>query len=197
VPLDVELRDMSNRQAIVAMDLENRHRKDVSAYERGLSYSHWLREDFFNSQDDLARALNVSASQVSRLLKLTQLPSVVLTAFPNPMSIRETWGLDLHKAWQDPQLRPLIAQRARGMVTEACTSAEHVYANLMAPSGSRTARRQAGHDDVVRSPEGTPLFRIRRQRKFVALLIPVERISDAALERIRLVVSEELIHPLQ
>jgi ParB family transcriptional regulator, chromosome partitioning protein len=197
VPLRVDLQEMSDRQAIVAMDLENRHRKDVSAYERGLSYSHWLRGQFFSSQDDLARALNVSASQVSRLLKLTQLPSVVLSAFPSPMAIRECWGLNLYRAWQDPQLRSCLALRARALVTSPCIDAEKVYMRLMAPSGKRAAPRHASHDEVVRSSEGAPLFRIRRHRGFVALLVPVERISEAVLKRIRLAIAEELIHPLQ
>src|SRR5258708_5408352 len=41
VPLHVEVREITDRDAIVAMDLENRHRKDISPYERGLSYSQW------------------------------------------------------------------------------------------------------------------------------------------------------------
>jgi ParB family chromosome partitioning protein len=196
VPLHVELREMSDRNAIVAMDLENRHRKDLSAYERGLSYAHWLRGKYFGSQDDLARALNVSASQVSRLLKLSQLPSVVLSAFPSPMAIRECWGLDLHKAWHDPQLRPLVALRARGLGTATSrTSAKDVYRRLMAPAGTRTARKHGGHDEVVVCPEGTPLFRIRRHRKFIALLLPVDRMSENSLKRIRTAVSEELRQP--
>src|SRR5262245_61544618 len=42
-PLLVEIREMTNREAIVAMDIENRQRTDISAYERGLSYARWLR----------------------------------------------------------------------------------------------------------------------------------------------------------
>src|SRR5262245_26075307 len=56
-PLLVDLREMSDREAIIAMDIENRQRADISAYERGLSYARWLRSGQFQSQDDLARQL--------------------------------------------------------------------------------------------------------------------------------------------
>src|SRR5579862_455650 len=35
-PLRVQVRAMNDREAILAMDVENRHRKDISPYERGL-----------------------------------------------------------------------------------------------------------------------------------------------------------------
>lgn len=63
-------RPMSDLEAIVAIDIENPQRVDVSPYERGLSFAQWLRAGYFNSQDDIARALQISASQVSRLLRL-------------------------------------------------------------------------------------------------------------------------------
>jgi hypothetical protein len=39
----VEMRPMSDLEAIVAIDIENRQRVDVSPYERGLSFAQWLR----------------------------------------------------------------------------------------------------------------------------------------------------------
>src|SRR4030088_270940 len=81
VALMVEVRDLSDRDAIVAMDIENRQRKDVSPLERGLSYARWLRSGYFKSQDDIAQNLKISSSQVSRMLKLARLPSAIVGAF--------------------------------------------------------------------------------------------------------------------
>ena len=80
----VDVREMSDREAIVAMDVENRQRTDISSYERGVSYARWLRNGHFGSQEDIARALRISSSQVSRLLRLAKLPSVILGAFTSP-----------------------------------------------------------------------------------------------------------------
>src|SRR5688572_27609927 len=113
VPLLVSVQRLTDREAFIAMDAENRHRKDLSPYERGLSYARWLRKGYFNSQDEVARALQISASQVSRLLKLARLPSVVINAFASPNEINEMWGVDLADAWNDTVRSPELARTAR------------------------------------------------------------------------------------
>src|SRR5580698_7585424 len=49
----VELRTMSDKEALIAMDAENRLRRDISPYERALSYSQWLRAGHFKHQDEI------------------------------------------------------------------------------------------------------------------------------------------------
>src|SRR5262249_20674676 len=93
VPLLVEMREISDRDALIAMDIENRQRTDISPYERAMSYARWLSTGHFGSQDDIARALRISSSQVSRLLRLAKLPSVILNAFTSPLEICEALGL--------------------------------------------------------------------------------------------------------
>jgi len=186
VPLHVELRDLSDRQALVAMDIENRHRRDISAYERGVNYARWLRTKYFNSQDEIAHALKISTSQVSRLLKLAQLPAVIVNAFASPLDIREGWGIELSKAWQDPQLRLLVGQRARALVNQTPRpSSLEVYQKLIAPAGAGKKSRRPRRDMVVSGGNGTPLFRIRYQRATVAFLLPTTAVSENSVNRIR------------
>jgi ParB family transcriptional regulator, chromosome partitioning protein len=186
VPLLVELREVSDRQGLIAMDIENRHRRDISPYERGMSYARWLRTKYFNSQEEIAHALKISTSQVSRLLKLTQLPAVIVNAFPSPLNIREGWGIELLKAWLDPQLRPLITQRARALVKQTPRPGVlEVYQRLIAPAGAGKKSRRALHDTVVLSDNGTPLFRIRYQRSAVAFLLPKTAVSENCVNQIR------------
>jgi ParB family transcriptional regulator, chromosome partitioning protein len=186
VPLNVELRELSDRQALVAMDIENRHRRDISAYERGVSYARWLRTKYFNSQDEIAHALKISTSQVSRLLKLAQLPTVIVNAFASPLEIREGWGIELSKAWQDPQLRLLVGQRARALVNQTPRpSSLEVYQKLIAPAGAGKMSRRPRRDMVVSGGNGTPLFRIRYQRATVAILLPTTALSENRVNRIR------------
>lgn len=186
VQLRVELREMNDRQALVAMDAENRLRKDISPYERGLNYASLLRAKYFLTQEEMAHALNVSPSQVSRLLKLAELPSVVVSAFASPLDIREGWGIDLHKAWHDANMRSVLTQRARTIAARTPRLKAHeVYERLLAPSGAVVKQRYKRHDDVVKDGTGTPLFRIRYQRNSVALLLPNARIKASSLEMIR------------
>jgi ParB family transcriptional regulator, chromosome partitioning protein len=186
VPLHVELRELSDRQALVAMDIENRHRRDISAYERGVNYARWLRTKYFNSQDEIAHALKISTSQVSRLLKLAQLPAVIVNAFASPLDIREGWGIELSKAWQDPQLRLLVGQRARALVNQNPRPGSlEVYQKLIAPAGAGKKSRRPRRDMVVSGGNGTPLFRIRYQRATVAFLLPTTSVSENCVNRIR------------
>jgi ParB family chromosome partitioning protein len=185
-PLRVELREMTDRDAIIAMDIENRQRADISPYERGLSYSHWLRCGHFNSQGEIARALHTSASQVSRLLKLARLPAVVVSAFSSPVDIREEWGLELAVALDDQSKRQATIRAARAVA--ACSPRlppGEVFRRLLAAvPGGRKARARS-HDEVVRDDDGLPLFRIRQRRCSLAVLLPVQKVSEDSIREIR------------
>jgi ParB family transcriptional regulator, chromosome partitioning protein len=190
--LRVQLRKLSDREALVAMDAENRHRKDISPYERGMSYARWLNAGHFGSQEEIARALGVSASQVSRLLKLARLPTVIVAAFPSAIDILEAWGIELSDAWERHELRPLLARTARLIAAKPeRPSAKEVYEKLMSVAiGSRPVRAMK-HDEVVVGDSGTPLFRIRRLRRAVVLSLPVT-VSTLTFEHIRKSVADIL-----
>jgi ParB family transcriptional regulator, chromosome partitioning protein len=192
-PLLVDLRDLSDREAAIALDVENRQRKDVSPYERGLCYARWLRAGHFQSQEEIAEVLNVSRSQVSRLLKLARLPSCVVGAFNSGADICERWGLELTEVLEDPPRRTLLLQRARtiGSLSPKPPAAA-VFRQLLAASGQSRKRRAETHDKVVRGDDGVPLFRVREQRESIALILPVNRISRAMLESIENAIADIL-----
>jgi ParB family chromosome partitioning protein len=198
IPLLLEVRDLSDRDSLMAMDIENRQRKDLSPYERGLSYVSWLRKGLFESQDELARVLGISPSQLSRLIKLAQLPSIVVSAFHSPLDICETWGRELMDVWLDESRRPLIASRAREIAhILPRPSALTVYSYLV--GGTDKLRRsdlRSGkvHDEVIKDEQGAPLFRVQLRRKRVALVLPVERVPHSTLELIKSEVSKILQH---
>jgi ParB family chromosome partitioning protein len=195
VQLLVEVREMTDRAAVIAMDIENRQRLDVSPYERGLSFARFLRAGHFESQEDLARALKISQSQVSRLLTLAHLPSVVVSAFTNPLEIREGWGPDLAAALRDAKKREAIIARARTLASASPRhSAVEIYQQLVAASVPGRKVRARSHDEVVTDVDGTPLFRIRSQEKAIAVLLPRDRMSQERLNAVRDAVRDALRH---
>jgi ParB family chromosome partitioning protein len=196
MPLQVEVRPMSDREAIVAMDIENRHRADISAYERGLSYLSWLRTGHFESQEALARGLRISSSQVSRLLKLARLPTVVIQAFGNPLELCEGWGLDLSEALEDPERRAATLAKARAICAiEPRPAARDVYrALLAAPARGRKVKARP-HDDVVKGEDGAPLFRIKYQSSAIAMVIPASYVSSTSLKLIECAIATRLASP--
>lgn len=184
-PLIVELREMSDQAAIIALDLENRQRQDMSPYEWGLSYARWLRAGHFDCQDEMARALQVSAAHVSRLLKLARLPSIVVNAFGTGAQIREAWGLELMDVLSDPARRQPVLRAARAI--SGSTShpvASEVFGRLLTAGTRNRGQRAAPRDVVIKDHQGAPLFRIRRQSSSTMFLLPGERMSALMLEQI-------------
>lgn len=187
LPLKVELREMTDREAILAMDIENRQRQDISPYERGLSYARWLREGHFNSQDDVAAALRVSASQVSRLLKIARLPPIVVSAFNDVTELCEVWALEIAAALDDPEKRPQTLKAAREIAQMTPRpSARDVSRRLLAAQvAGRKPRPIPQHKhEVIYDEKGKPLFRLRHERRAIALLLPVDRMSAGTLKEV-------------
>jgi ParB family chromosome partitioning protein len=186
VDVTVALRELTDRQAICVQEVENQHRKDVSPYERGRSMVRWIAAGYFESQEEIARMLNISASQVCRLIKVAKLPSVVVNAFASPLDICEAWGLELFAAWQDPERRAKLSSSARALAARnPRASKNEVFERLVSQKPAKAGHTTADHDEVVLDANGTPLFRIRYQRKSVALMFSTARIPERSMRIIK------------
>jgi len=185
-PLLVELQELTDHEAILAMHIENRQRLDISPYERGLSYVSWLRAGGFASQGELARALGISTSQVSRLCRLAGLPAVVVGAFRNPAEIREEWGLQLLEMLADRLRRDALIHVARRITAQLPRPpAAEVFKRLLAVHKRSRGVKVRTRDEVVRDEEGTPAFRIRQLRNELAVFLPLQNASPERLREIR------------
>lgn len=181
VPLRVELRELTDRQAAVAVEAENSLHKKISPYERGLWLAKLLEQKLYRSQDEMARELGITPTQVTRLLTFAELPAIVIHAFSSPHDILESWAVELHKAWADERRR-LLTDRACVLEKRVPRPpAVSVYEMLMGARGpaSRSGRRGIGR--VVKSAAGSPLLRLERQRNDVVLRIS-NALVDASIE---------------
>jgi ParB family transcriptional regulator, chromosome partitioning protein len=181
VPLLVEVRDVSDRDGIIAMDLENRLRQDVSAFERATSYDRWLREGHFKSQEEITSALRVSPAQLSRLLKLARLPSVVIEAFKSATEICEVWGAELANLLKESEAERRVIQAARSIAAVSPRPpAAEIYKQLcIAGKGDRVLR---GAERIVKDAQGEELFRIKQQRSSIVFNISLELLSQESLD---------------
>lgn len=182
IALRVELKDMTDRQAAVAVEAENSLRKETSPYERGMWLARLLRQGLFRSQGEMARELQITPTQVTRLLKFAELPAIVIGAFQTPHVILESWAVELHKAWNDDRRR-LITERCRSLAAASPRpAAAIVFERLVAsPAHGGQLRSQTTHR-IVKGPDGGLLLRIERQRKEIVLRIP-NMLVDPVIER--------------
>ena len=193
IEIVVVVQELTDRQAVIAMDADNRLRKNISPYERGMSYTRWIRRGLFETQDDIASALQISASQVSRLCKLASLPSVIVGAFRTEADVRENWGLRISKMLEDPRRRAAAIQAARLInCAEERLSPREIFRKIMASGTNGNAPSDLSHDRVVKAADGSTLFRVRQQVDTVALFVPIERISQSSLDAIESAIREIL-----
>lgn len=188
----IEVRDLDDRMAVIEMDVENRVRCDISAYERGMSYKRWLRTGLFESQAKLAEAVGVSRSQVSRLLRYAELPTVVVAAFGSPRDIREEWAVTLARCCTDPNHRKTALERARQL--RACSksySPQQVFDRIVRRVHLRSMP-ESTRDEVVRGTDGRPLFKVRYRAATVHLVIPRSKLTSDALDKLKASTKAEL-----
>lgn len=181
IPIRVEIRDLTDRQAAVAVETENSLRKQTSPYERGMWLAKLLRQGVYRSRDEMARDLSITPTQVTRLLKFSELPAILVGAFPSPHDILESWAVELHKAWKDERRR-LVTERCRSLcATSPRPPAASVYETLIAsPTHAGRARAERSRQ-IVKGPDGAALLRFERQRKDIVLRIP-NALVDPTLE---------------
>lgn len=182
----VDVREFDDRVALIEMDVENRVRKDISPYERGLSYRRWLRAGHFASQTALARDLGVSEAQISRLLRYADLPAAVVAAFRSPRDIREEWAVALAKICSNAEERQKVVRRARGYTGSRRVYPPQAIYELLIDAGNPQRRSR---NDVVKTSGGSPFMQISYRAKSVHLILPRATATAAFLaevtERIR------------
>jgi ParB/RepB/Spo0J family partition protein len=184
IDLVVDLREIDDRAGLIEMDIENRVREDISAYERGMSYRRWLRSGMFATQAELAKALGVSEAQVCRLLRFAELPAVVVSAFASHRCIREDWAGVLAKLCKCPEQSDGIRGRARRLAAMEIKPAPDEIYNHLISDGHRVLARTRIRDEVIKSRAGHPLFRIGVRARAVHLILPRVLVSHELLRRI-------------
>lgn len=168
------VRDIDDREAFLEMDIENRLRRDISPYERGMSFRSWLRGGYFRSQEELAKTLGLSTAQVSRLMKFSELPTAIVNAFGDPRQIRESWAVVLAERCAEPGSRERLLAAGRSLCRSKTRSdAKEVFRHLLSLSRPAAAavRRVNGRDEIVRSPEGQLLFKISYRHRDLHVII--------------------------
>jgi ParB family chromosome partitioning protein len=122
VPFIAICRFLSDEQAFLEADLENRVRNDVSVLERARNYAFALEPHFGGHQARMAAALGISAPQVTRYLSVASLPAVVIAAFGHE-GVTLVNGHKIAKALEDSARSPYIMEEAK-LIAEIQQAAE-------------------------------------------------------------------------
>jgi len=114
----VTIQNVTDEEAFRVSDVENRSRKDISDWERGLEYSRALAEFYNNSQNEMAEHLKISRSWLSRLLDVVRLPDEIVGAFSDRHDITVRVARDVKPLVGDPRSKMLMVEEAARIVGE-------------------------------------------------------------------------------
>lgn len=96
--VNAQVEDMADFDAFIQMERENRGREDLSAWEQGIAYQRALSTGLFPNRRQLALAIGVDDSNLTKALSVASLPVEVVEAFSSPTDITYRWGKVLNDA---------------------------------------------------------------------------------------------------
>lgn len=130
-------KNMSEKQLFCEMERENHFRKNISAYEQGLTYKKVLDLGIYRNARELTLDVEVSKSAVSKALTLVNFPKEVIDAFVNPTEIQYRWIDVLNKALAKDSIS--VIEEAKSIKAEIIKqSAAAVFSQLAhAPNNAK------------------------------------------------------------
>jgi ParB family chromosome partitioning protein len=126
--------NLTDQALFEEMERENRERADLSAWEQGTMYAKALDTGLYASARQLAAAIGVDPTNLTKALALARMPSEVVEAFLSPLDLQFRWATDLKAALEaDPAA---LKARARKLGQERTNmSAKAIFASLVSPEG--------------------------------------------------------------
>lgn len=154
----VEVRELTDRQAFILQDIENRDREDISDFERAQDYLTALPKYFENKQSHMAKFLEIDKSNFGKLLELTKVPPAIVSAYADIRELKTHHGSVIRQLMDDAAARRRVLDRAQEL-SEKPVSGKQVIAELK------------------KAAQGKPLVRRSRPRQFGNLALLRESAS--------------------
>jgi ParB family transcriptional regulator, chromosome partitioning protein len=132
---------------VLKMYRENADREDLSPYETGLMFSHWLAARVFPTQDAISKATGQSPQNVGKYINLAALPDYILKAFRDPRLISLRWSSPLTNACEGhgKALQELAAELVK---RDPAPAADAVFAELIAGAPKRKSAGSGASESI-------------------------------------------------
>jgi ParB family transcriptional regulator, chromosome partitioning protein len=156
----VEERDLNDLEAFRLSDVENRHREDLSDYERAVDYLQALNLYYEGSQKQMAMNLERSEGWLSRYLDLARLDPIILDA------VRDVREVTVNQA---RVIKPLLAGKTRNAVLERATEFAALEEKLGAPEVFRSLGQVSVESKALRGTATLATVSARESGKVLAV----------------------------
>lgn len=175
---------VNDQELFKEMDRENRTRADLSPWEQGRMYRRALDEGLFSSLGELSKEIGVDKGNVSKALRLAELPDAVVQAFQSPLDLQFRWAKLLSDAIEQDEGGVLA--RARSISAEAeKRPAKDVLANLLGSVSTVDAAE-------VISARGKVVAKISKDGDKLLIQFPRGALTEERTQELKTLISEFL-----
>ena len=198
LPLSIYVEDIDDAEAFRRQDHENRDRKDVTPYERAMSYKRVLDEGLFKDQNQLANYLGVSKGTLSKLLSLARVPDQLAEAFGGrqymtPFAVTRISTLYSFAKNGEAIFKPGVLDAARSIAAvqkqrlesgKPLITANQVATQLLETSKNASALTESPQPMKIKDHRDVLLAQIHKKKTGLILEIPNGRqLTEAQFER--------------
>ena len=199
IRLNALIVDLSDEEAFRLADIENRERQDITELDRARSYQNAVDRFYGGVQSRMAEALNLSNSQLSRLLALAQMPDEVVNAFSTRDELRVRHSEVLTPLLRKPDQRERVLAAAKTIGAEQerlAASGERLIPTAtvlmqLKEAGLAGGPRAAREWPILSHGEKVGRIRPGRDGLTVELTVSEETDLDDLLTRLRATIQEK------
>jgi ParB family transcriptional regulator, chromosome partitioning protein len=120
-------------ELVKKMYRENAEREDLSPYETGRQFAHWIGSGLCKTQEAVGALTGLKQNTVSQYLTIANLPIEILEAFGDPRQIALRWNVELARVCKD--YRPETLECAKKIAErDPRPGAAEVFRELIAAS---------------------------------------------------------------
>lgn len=172
--------DLSDKEALLAMDAENRPRQDITPYERAKDYKRWVESGAYKNYAEIIREAGLKKSWFSQLMSLAELDESIIKAFGHPANLKLRWGYHLH----------LLCKKDSAFEKAMITSAINIYGLNLPPVSVFNMLKNA--TKAIPKPEparwinvgGKKLIKVKLSKSGKAHISLNRKLPDEVLEKI-------------
>jgi ParB family transcriptional regulator, chromosome partitioning protein len=186
----VEIRELTDEEAFRVADIENRHRKDISDYERATDYLRAVERYYDGNQQRMVDRLRVTKSWLSRYLELAKLLAEAVAAFGSPHVIGIRNAAELAPLLKNEKTREAVVREARALSAEQERLKEAqspylkpvvVVRRMIAVAQAPRVKPSKQSADEIRAANGVVIVRKERVRGggFKLHIVPRTKIGKA------------------
>ena len=122
--------DFTDKEALLAMDAENRPRNDISPYERALDYKNWIETGIYTNQTQICKAIGIKKSLFTQIFSLSAIDESIVSLFGHPNNLSIKWGYQLAKACKNTSNKQLLLNKVEELKKQKLKPSA-VYSSLL------------------------------------------------------------------